>query len=120
MDRKEKKQYLEMLNKEKERIFQNLGYLREGMGSGEKGIPTHIADHGTDEFEKGLDIDISDAERKILDKINAAIEKIEKIGKNEYGLCDECSVKIPRTRLKALPYARYCIKCQREKEQSGV
>jgi len=117
MNKKEKAYYLELLNREKERIFKNMGYLREGIGSGEKGIPTHIADHGTDEFEKGLDIDVSDAERKILNKINASIEKI---AGNKYGVCDECGKDIPQSRLKALPYAKYCIRCQREKEKSGV
>lgn len=117
MDRKEKKYYLELLKKEKERIFKNLGYLKEGIGSGEKGIPTHIADYGTDEFEKGLDINLSDEERKILENIDIAIEKIEK-NKN-YGICEECNKKISTSRLKAIPYARYCIKCQREKEKGG-
>ncbi len=116
MDKKETKQYLELLNREKERIYSNLGYLKEGIGKGEKGIPTHIADHGTDEFEKGLDIDISDAARKILKKIDQAIEKIEK---NKYGICEECGKNIPALRLKALPYAESCIKCQNEKEKSG-
>ncbi len=116
MNRKEKKYYLMLLNREKERIFRNIDYLKEGIGKGEKGIPTHIADHGTDEFEKGLDIDISDAERKLLEKIDAAIEKLEK---NRYGVCESCGKKIPVSRLKALPYARFCIKCQNEKEKSG-
>lgn len=116
MNKKEKKYYLDLLNKEKERIFKNLGYLKEGIGSGEKGIPTHIADYGTDEFEKGLDINLSDEERKILEKINLAIEKLKK---NTYGICEACGKKIAAPRLKALPYARYCIRCQREKEKSG-
>ncbi len=116
MNKKEKAYYLDLLNKEKERIFRNLGYLREGIGSGEKGIPTHIADHGTDEFEKGLGIDISDAERKILEKLDWAMEKVTK---GKYGVCDGCGRNIPKYRLKALPYAEFCIKCQKEKEKSG-
>jgi DnaK suppressor protein len=116
MDKKEKKYYLELLNKEKERIFSNLGYLKEDIEKGEKGISTHIADHGTDEFEKGLDIDISDAEREILNKIDLAIEKLKK---NRYGICERCGKKIPISRLKALPYAKYCIKCQNEREKTG-
>lgn len=116
MNKKEKKYFLELLNKKKERVFKNLGYLREGIGTSEKGIPTHIADYGTDEFGKGLGIDISDEEAKMLKNINISIEKIEK---NTYGICEECSKKISITRLKALPYARYCIKCQREKEKGG-
>ena len=116
MDKKEKKYYLELLNKEKERIYKNLGYLKEGIGSAEGGIPTHIADYGTDEFEKGLGINLSDEERKILENINLAIEKIEK---NRYGICERCNKKIGTSRLKVLPYARYCIKCQKEKEKGG-
>ncbi|MCM8829849.1 MAG: TraR/DksA family transcriptional regulator [Candidatus Omnitrophica bacterium] len=116
MNKKDKKYYLELLNREKERIFKNLGYLKEGIGSGEKGIPTHIADYGTDEFEKGLDINLSDEERKILEKIDIAIEKLDK---NTYGICESCGKKISSSRLKALPYARYCINCQRDKEKGG-
>lgn len=115
MDKKNKKYYTELLNKEKERIYANLGYLKEGIDKGERGIPTHIADHGTDEFEKGLDIDISDAERKILNRIDSALEKLRN---NEYGNCEACGKKISQSRLKALPYAEYCIKCQNEKEKN--
>ena len=28
-----------------------------------------------------------------------------------YGACNECEHKIPKTRLKAIPYTPYCVKC---------
>jgi len=83
---------------------------------GEKGIPTHIADHGTDEFEKGLEINLSDAELKILNSIRESFEKLEN---KTYGVCDGCGKPIAKSRLSILPYAHFCITCQKEKEKSG-
>jgi len=116
MNKKEKEYYMKLLQKEKERIFKTLGHLREAIEKTEKGIPTHIADYGTDEFEKDLDIGLSDSEARILEEIDIAVNKLEK---GNYGICENCGKKISKIRLKAIPYARYCIKCQREKEKSG-
>ena len=120
MTKKEKKPYLNLLLKEKERIFKTLGYLEEGtMGDKKKeggGVPTHIADLGTDVFERNLGIDLTNSEGKILCAINEAIEKCEK---GKYGVCEDCKSKIPISRLRALPYAKFCIKCQKENEKIG-
>ena len=35
-------------------------------------------------------------------------------------LCEGCGKRIPKTRLRALPEARYCIKCQQENEELGL
>ena len=78
MDKKEKEYYLKILIKEKEKILKNLGFLKEGIGNTEKGIPTHIGDLGTDEFVRDIDIDISYSEGKMLREIDEAIEKIKK------------------------------------------
>ncbi|HOL66120.1 MAG TPA: TraR/DksA C4-type zinc finger protein [bacterium] len=118
MNEKQRKAYLKKLLKEKERILQTLGHLQEdGKTASAKevgGVPTHIADLGTDVFEKALELDLSNSEGRLLADINEAIEKINK---GTYGRCEECGRPIPRSRLDALPYAKYCIACQREKER---
>ena len=116
MLKKDKDLFKKLLNREKERICGNLGHSREMLTKGEKGIPTHIADHGTDEFEKELEINLSDTELKTLNNIR---ESFEKIDNGTYGICDSCGKGIPKSRLKILPYAKYCISCQREKEERG-
>jgi len=116
MDEKEKKYYLKVLIKEKEKILRNLGFLKDGMENPERGVPTHIGDLGTDEFVKGIDIDISQSEGKILRAIDEAIEKI---AKGTYGICENCGNNIPKSRLKVIPYAKYCIECKKEIEKSG-
>jgi len=37
----------------------------------------------------------------------------------QFGVCEGCGTAIPMARLNALPYATYCIKCQREMERQG-
>ncbi len=46
--------------------------------------------------------------RSELEKINAALERIER---KEYGSCTECEKPISTERLKVIPYTEYCIKC---------
>jgi len=51
----------------------------------------------------------------------ASIEKaLERMREGEFGTCEACATNIPLPRLQALPYATYCINCQREAEKHGV
>jgi DnaK suppressor protein len=51
----------------------------------------------------------TDNERHLLDEVEAALRRIEK---NVFGLCEANGERISQARLKAMPYARYCINCQ--------
>ncbi len=115
MNKKEKEFFLKLLEKEKERISKNLSYAREVIEKRDKGVPTHIADYGTDEFEKDLEVGLSNSESKILKAVDIAIKKIKE---GTYGICEDCKKPISKERLKAIPYARFCIKCQTEREKS--
>jgi DnaK suppressor protein len=72
-------------------------------------------DQAQSSIEKELFFDLSANERIILDQIEASLRKIEK---GHYGLCESCKKAIPAPRLKALPFARYCIACQSASESS--
>jgi RNA polymerase-binding transcription factor DksA len=79
-------------------------------------VPTHPADLGTDAFEVELDLSFLEKKDQILLEINDALERIEQ---GTFGRCEECGREIPRERLKALPYARYCIQdAERLQDQS--
>ncbi|MFH0947535.1 MAG: TraR/DksA family transcriptional regulator [Elusimicrobiota bacterium] len=66
-------------------------------------------DAAGDSEEKELIFGLSDNEKTMLGLIDAALKKIDSA---KYGLCENCSAKISVERLKAMPYARYCINCQ--------
>ncbi|MCA9101146.1 MAG: TraR/DksA family transcriptional regulator [Pirellulales bacterium] len=76
-------------------------------------MPIHMADIGSDNFEQEFTLSLMETEGDTLDAIEAALERIED---GTYGQCDECGVKIPKTRLNAIPYASYCVKCAEKLE----
>ena len=50
-------------------------------------------------------------------KLKAIDDALRKIEDGTYGECEECGEPINKKRLKILPFAKYCVKCQSEIEQ---
>jgi DnaK suppressor protein len=80
-------------------------------------MPLHMADIGSENYEQEFRIGLVENEEEELREIEAALERIED---GTYGTCEGCGKSVAKTRLKAIPFARLCISCQREEEtQSG-
>ncbi len=76
----------------------------------------HLADRGSDTFTKDLMLGmIEDNEAEIID-IDRALEKI---GDGTYGICESCRDNISMARIKAIPFARLCIKCKQDQEKQA-
>ena len=60
---------------------------------------------------------LTEVESRELNRVEHALERIRE---GQYGICEGCETNIPIARLNALPYATYCIVCQREAECQGV
>jgi len=71
-------------------------------------MPIHMADLGTDSYEIDNIIGLMDSERKILLEIDDALRRIDN---GTYGICEGRGEPIPKERLKAIPWARYCVAC---------
>lgn len=41
-------------------------------------------------------------------------EALDRLNSGDYGVCLACDLPIPAKRLKAVPWARYCVQCQEE------
>jgi DnaK suppressor protein len=50
-----------------------------------------------------------DRESKLLKEVQGAISRLED---DSFGICLRCEEEIPEKRLKALPWAAYCVPCQ--------
>jgi DnaK suppressor protein len=46
----------------------------------------------------------------------AVLEALQRIEDGTYGQCLECGTSIPEARLEAIPFAAYCVNCQRLQE----
>ena len=66
-------------------------------------------DRATQESEFSMELRTRDRERKLIKKIDEALDKLEH---NEYGWCDSCGVEIGIRRLEARPTATLCIDCK--------
>lgn len=67
------------------------------------------ADRATQEEEFNLELRTRDRERKLIRKIDQALDRIQK---HDYGWCDACGIEIGVRRLEARPTATLCIDCK--------
>jgi len=66
-------------------------------------------DRASQESDIALELRNRDRERKLIKKIDEALDRIEN---GEYGYCDSCGVEIGLKRLEARPTATLCIDCK--------
>lgn len=64
---------------------------------------------GTTTIDRERDLALAASALGAVEEINDAIRKIDR---GTYGKCENCHSEIPRIRLRALPYARLCVKCK--------
>lgn len=78
------------------------------------GYTYHMADVATDTYDREFSLGLASNERKLLYELDDALKKIED---GSFGICEDCKSPIAKNRLKAVPYARLCVKCQERKEK---
>jgi DnaK suppressor protein len=124
MTKAELNHYREILQSLRNRLNGDVSHLADealrkagGEASGSlSNMPIHMADLGTDNFEQEFTLNLLQNEEQVLDEITAALDRINQ---GAFGRCEECQVEIPKARLQAVPYARYCVECARKVEQKS-
>jgi len=92
----------------------NLNLSQRDASGDLSGYTFHMADVATDNFDREFNLDIASNEQQLLNRIQEALNKINE---GTFGICENCQANISMERLKAVPYARLCIKCQEEEEK---
>ena len=77
------------------------------------GYSFHLADMATDNYDREFSLGLASSGREALVLIDEALKRINDAS---FGNCLSCDKTIAKKRLKALPYAQYCIKCQAKEE----
>jgi DnaK suppressor protein len=75
-----------------------------------------MVDAALDSVQDEISSQLAEVESRELTRIEYALERMRE---GQFGICEGCSANIPMARLNALPYATYCITCQREAERQG-
>lgn len=87
----------------------------KGAGNGDHStMPIHMADLGSDNWEQEFTLGLLASERALVCEINDALERIED---RTYGVCVGTRKRITKARLRAKPWAKYCIEYARAREE---
>ncbi len=78
------------------------------------GYGQHMADAGTDTFDRDFALSLVSSEQEALYEIEEAIQRIFN---GTYGTCDITGEPIAKDRLMAVPFTRYSLEGQRELEK---
>ena len=75
----------------------------------------HMADAGTDTFDRDFALSLVSNEQEALAEIEAAIQRIKN---GTYGVCELTGKPISKDRLTAVPFARFSVESQAEVEKT--
>lgn len=109
--------------KEREQLLEQITSIKGESSKSQKdasgdlsGYTLHMADMATDMYNREFSMELAEGERERLYNLEEALKRIDE---GAYGRCDSCGGAISKPRLKALPQAKCCIKCQEKQEKSG-
>lgn len=83
-----------------------------GMTDGKENFPDPT-DRAALESDRNFLLRIRDRERKLINKIQEALARIDD---GSYGICESCGEDISEERLKARPVTTLCIDCKKRQE----
>ncbi len=114
--------YRTLLEEERSRLL----HLRDGLAEGTEDVerePTgdpasggHLADAGSEMFERSRDLSIVQDVESQLHDVEHALARIEN---GTYGTCEACGREIDPERLRARPATRFCVEDQRSAEREA-
>ena len=101
-----------LLSAQRDQLMEDAGKTVKVMGDAAETFPDPT-DRAAYESDSTRDLRIRDRERKLIDKIE---ETLKRIDDGTFGECEECGEVITIGRLKARPVTTLCIACKAEQE----
>lgn len=116
------RRYYKMLTELRAHVLEKLGEHTEDTlmksakdDSGDlSGYGQHMADAGTDTFDRDFALSLVSSEQEALSEIEAAIKRIHD---GTYGICEATQKPIAKERLLAVPFTRYSAEAQKDVER---
>ncbi|MFH0855707.1 MAG: TraR/DksA family transcriptional regulator [Candidatus Omnitrophota bacterium] len=120
--KKELSEFKKVILKRKDEVNEEIKHISEDTlkksqkdASGDiSGYTYHMADVATDNYDREFSLGLASNDRKSLYELNDALKKTED---GTFGICEDCKRLIAKARLKAVPQARLCVKCQEKREK---
>lgn len=120
MSTKSKQQSKEKLLAMRDRLTREIRSLDASVSEHGRnaGDLSHVPSHPADRDSEGVEVNVAveHTEWKMLDQVDAALQRIEE---GTYGRCIDCDKEIPAKRLEAIPYALRCVACEEKRERAS-
>lgn len=109
--------YYKNLLELRERLLNQMSGLAKESAEELPGYSLHMADSGTDNFDRDFALSLLSSDQDAIYEIEEALKRIEK---NTYGICELTGKPIPRARLDAIPWTRFTVEAQAQLEREGA
>src|SRR5262245_20209726 len=109
--------YHAMLLDLRERLRNQMNGLAKESAEEMASYSLHLADSGTDNFDRDFNLSLLSADQDAVYEIEEALKRIEK---GTYGICELSGKQIPKTRLDAIPWTRFTVEAQAQLEREGA
>jgi DnaK suppressor protein len=101
----------------REQLMRQMNGLAKESAQEMAGYSLHMADSGTDNFDRDFALSLLSSDQDAVYEIEEALKRIEK---NTYGVCELTGKPIPKTRLEAIPWTRFTVQAQAQLEKEGA
>ncbi len=109
--------YYKNLLELRERLMSQMSGLAKESAEEMAGYSLHMADSGTDNFDRDFALSLLSSDQDAIYEIEEALKRIEK---DTYGICELTGKPIPRARLDAIPWTRFTVEAQAQLERDGA
>lgn len=107
--------FKELLLKKRAELLEEAGRTVDEMSVIAKDNFPDPVDRASMESDRSFDLRIRDRERKLISKVNEALDRIDD---GTFGVCEVCGGGISEKRLEARPVTTLCIECKQEQEEN--
>ncbi len=111
------KKYYDILQDLRGRLTHQMDDLKKESAEEMSSYSMHMADSGTDNFDRDSALSLLSSDQDAVYEIDEALKRIEK---KTYGVCELTGKNITKTRLTAVPWARYTVEAQAQLEKDGA
>ena len=115
MNAKMKEYFRQKLMNWKKELLEGSSVTIEKLKNEQNSAQPDITDRATEEIERSFELRTRDRERKLINKIDSALKRIED---GSYGYCDETGEPISIKRLEARPVATLSLEAQEMHEKA--
>ena len=112
MDQKQVEYFKDLLQSQLDELIKEAYKTLNGMTNLKDNFPDPT-DRASLETDRNFLLRIRDRERKLIEKIKEALERIDN---GTFGMCEVCGREIGEERLRARPVTTQCIDCKKKQE----